>query len=159
LLVFLIDDGLLDGTTRAIATAADVSPQTASDLRARLVAEGIVTKTRRHHRWAAGGRKRALDLWLAGWNATLFPHLLVGRFRAGDRTLAAMEERFEKALGTASRWRWGGGAAAHRLTRFYRGDRTVLYVAEPGSDLPRKLALVPDRAGPIAIVRAPGELA
>jgi hypothetical protein len=160
LLALLIDPELLDGTTRAIASAAgDISPQTAADLRARLVEQGLLLRTRRHHRWSPTGRKHALDLWLTGWTSTLFPRLLVGRFRARTRDLPVLESQLAAAITPIAPWRWGGGAAAQRLTQFYRGEQTVLYVEQPPADLAKRLALVPDRAGPVVLARSPGPLA
>ncbi len=160
LLALLIDPALLDATTRAIAAAAgDISPQTAADLRARLVEQGLLLRTRRHHRWSSTGRDDAVDLWLHGWTTTLLPRLLVGRYRARTRDVATLEAQLASALEPIASWRWGGGAAAQRLTQFYRGDRTVLYVEDPPADLAKRLALVPDRAGPIVLMRSPGPLA
>ena len=160
LLALLIERDLLDGTTRAIASAAgDISPQTAADLRARLVEQGLLLRARGHHRWSPTGRKHALDLWLTGWTTTLFPRLLVGRFRARTRDLPTLEAQLAAALTPITPWRWGGGAGAQRLTQFYRGEQTVIYVQESPTDLAKRLGLVPDRAGPVVLVRSPGTLA
>src|SRR5262245_1723517 len=56
-------------------------------------------------------------------------------------------------------WRWGGGAAAQRLTRYYRGEKTVVHVAEAPLDLPKLLRAAPDRNGPLTILRVPGPVA
>ena len=160
LMALLIDPNLLDGTTRAIASAAGgISPQTSADLRARLVEQGLLLRTRHRHRWSPTGRKHALDLWLTGWATTLFPRLLVGRFRARARDLPTLESQLAATLTPDTSWRWGGGAAAQRLTQFYRGEQTVLYVEEAPADLAKRLALVPERAGPVVLVRSPGALA
>lgn len=156
LLALLLDEALLEKSTRAIAEAAgNISPQTAADLRARLLAQGDVLRTRGAYRWSPNGRARALDGLLGGWSATLVPHLLLGRFRARERELAALEARLSKTLDAIAPWRWGGGAAAQRLTGFFRGDDTTIYVADPPADLARQLGLVPDREGPIALLSAP----
>lgn len=160
LLALLIEPELANATTRAIAQAAGgMSPQTASDLRTRLVERGVLLRARGRYRWATDGWRTAFDLWLAGWTASLLPRLLVGRYRARERDLSALEMRLTPALDAATAWRWGGGAAAHRLTGYFRGDRTVVYVENPSADLPRRLGFVPDATGPIALVRAPGPLA
>ncbi len=154
LLALLLDAVLLDASVRAIGAEAAVSPQTASDLRARLVEQGLVLRARGHHRWSPTGRRRALDPWLAGRASTLRPHLLVGRFRAKETTPAALEARLADAL-RGSTWRWGGGAASQGLTGFYRGAQTALYVEGATTELARRLALVPDRAGSVERLRSP----
>lgn len=160
LLALLIEPDLVNATTRALAAqAGGISPQTAADLRARLVDQGLVLRVRRRHRWAPAGLRHALDLWLAGWSATLFPRLLVGRFRARERDVAALEPRLADALADGTPWRWGGGAAVARLTGHYRGDRTVVYLEDPPADLASRLRLVPDAVGPVLLVRTPGPLA
>lgn len=159
LLAFLIAPELIDGTTRAIGAAAGVSPQTAADLRARLVERGLILRVKSRLRWSLLGQKKALDLWLAGWSTTFFPHLLIGRFRAREQDVSVLEQRLAAALSGTTSWRWGGGAAALRLTHYYRGEQTVLYVDQPPADLARRLGLVPDREGPVVLMRMPGPLA
>jgi hypothetical protein len=53
-----------------------------------------------------------------------------------------------------------GGAACDRLTGHFRGDDTLVYVAEwPGSALATKLRLLPDPTVSVSFARAPGPLA
>ena len=83
----------------------------------------------------------------------------VGRFRAKQHTADAIEADLAPRLAALGEWRWGGGAGAQRLTGYYRGDRTIIYVREADPAAVRKLPLVPDPAGDVALVRAPGPLA
>lgn len=156
LLALLLDPELLAKSTRAMSAAAGgVSPQTAADVRARLVARGDVLVARGARRWSPTGRRRALDLLLEGWSTVMIPSLAVGRYRARERGLPELEARLARELDAVGAWRWGGGAAAQRLTKFYRGDDVTLYVADPPVDLARRLGLVSDREGPVVIHRAP----
>jgi hypothetical protein len=156
LLSLLVRPGLLDAASRTIAAAADVAPQTANDVRRRLVADGLVLETRAGFRWTPGRRKDAVAMWIAGFGTTLSPTLAIGRFRSQDRTSADLEARFEPILDAACEWRYGGGAAANRFTHHYRGDRTILYTHGAPADLWSKLRLVRDASGPILLARAPG---
>ncbi|MBI5490298.1 MAG: hypothetical protein HY905_23380 [Deltaproteobacteria bacterium] len=52
-----------------------------------------------------------------------------------------------------------GGAAAHRLTGYYRGDQTLLYFADPPPSPAKQLRLVPDAEGDVWLARSPGPLA
>jgi hypothetical protein len=159
LLALLIQPELIDSPSRTIASATGVSPQTANDLRRRLVELQIVLKTRDHHRWTPGRRKDALALWIAGYTTTLAPSLLIGHFRAQDRDPDLFERRIEPLLDGICEWRYGGGAAANRLTEYYRGERTNLYVHNAPVDLPTRLRLLRAADGPIVLARAPGKLA
>lgn len=156
LVALLLDPELVAKTTRAMAVVAGgVSPQTAADLRARLVARGDVLRAKGTWRWSPTGRRRALDLLLEGWSTVVIPALTVGRFRAREQALPELEARLTRELNGVGAWRWGGGAAAQRLTAFYRGDDVTLYVADPPPDLTRRLGLVSDREGAVVIYRPP----
>jgi hypothetical protein len=137
LLALLIQPELVDAPSRTIASEANVSPQTANELRRRLVEQHIVAYAGGHHRWLPSRKKDALSLWLAGFATALAPSLQIGRYRAQERD----------------------PAAAYRLTQYYRGDRTLLYVQDPPPDLTTRLRLVRDANGPIILARSPGRLA
>lgn len=159
LFALVADPALVGATARALAEAAGgVSPQTANDVRAKLVAGGVVLKAQGGMRWAPGRRKEALDIFLIGFPA-LMPNFLIGRFRAKQRTPEALEADLAPRLAVLGEWRWGGGAAAQRLTGLYRGDRTIVYLREPDAEAIRALPLIADPAGELTLTRAPGPLA
>jgi hypothetical protein len=116
-------------------------------------------RIKKGYAWTPVGQKRALDLWLAGYATTVRPSLLVGTYRTQDADADALEARLTPLLDKSVVWRWGGGAAAQRLTRYYRGEKTVVHVAEPPPGLPRVLRAVPDRNGTLTILRSPGPAA
>lgn len=159
--VLLVEPDLVRESTRKIAEAAGgVSPQTVNDVRERLVQRGILLQTRSGFRWALPRRREAFELWLAGFSATLFPRLLKGRFRAREIDPDRLEQELRPHLDQIGDWRWGGGAAAMRLTKFYRGEQTIVYFKEAlPADTARRLHLIPDRNGPLALVQSPGPLA
>ncbi|MBC7172157.1 MAG: hypothetical protein H5U40_07025, partial [Polyangiaceae bacterium] len=155
----LAEPELARATTRALAAAAGgVSPQTARDARAKLAEDGILLATRTGMRWAAGGWKRALELFLVGFPA-LGSGLTMGRYRARERAPEALERELEPRFGALGEWRWGGGAAAARLDGHYRGDRTIVYFRDEAPIDDRQLPLVPDPNGNVVLMRAPGPLA
>jgi hypothetical protein len=156
LFALLVKPDLIVASSRAIASEADVSPQTANDLRAWLLEQGLVLEAGGRRRWAPGRRKDAVLLWLAGFTTTLGPSLMIGHFRAKEREPRELERRIEPQLDASCEWRYGGGAAATRLTGHYRGDRTVLYVRDAPPDLSNRLRLVRDMSGPITLQRGPG---
>lgn len=158
LLALMIRPELIDTPSRTMAAEAGVSPQTANDLRKYLVEQGLVLATRNRYRWAPARRRDAVMLWVAGFSTTLAPSLAIGRFRAKESNAEELEKRIEPILTDACEWRYGGGAASQRLTGYYRGDRTVLYVRNPPGDLANRLRFIKDDAGPILLARDPGRL-
>jgi hypothetical protein len=159
LLAMMIQRELVDAPSRAIAAEAGVSPQTAIDLRKHLVAQGYVLRTRNHHAWAPGREREVMTLWLTGYSTTLAPSLAIGRFRAKEADTEALERRIEPILEGTGAWGYGGGAAAQRLTGYYRGDRTILYMTDAPADLATRLRFAKDESGPISLARAPGRVA
>jgi hypothetical protein len=152
------DPTLVQATTRALAQAAgSVSPQTAADMRAKLIASAIVFKTKGGFRWAPGGRKQLLDMFLFS-----YPHLAsgfrIGRFRARQHDIGQLEAELVPRLDALGEWRWGGGAAAQRLTKYYRGDRTIVYLHGGNAAVAPRLQLVPDSSGDVILIRSMGPL-
>ena len=162
LFAMLVQPELTRATARAIAEAAGgVSPQTAIDTRARFVDRGILLDTSRGAAWAPRGWKDALDLFVQGFTATLSPQLAIGRYRAMQREPDALEAELQVRLAGLGdvEWRWGGGAASARMTGYFRGDQTIVYVKEARHGLAKLLQLRPDSAGPVRLAVAPGPLA
>jgi hypothetical protein len=163
LLALRAEPQLVTATTRQLSAAAGhVSPQTAADVLKRLLAAGILLRSRGTIRWAPGGRKLALD-WLVAGIPVLATSTLIGRFRAKTTNLRELEEELTGGLASLeSPWRWGGGIACQHLTGFYRGDRTVVYIHRPNQESTRpltRLPLIPDPNGPVALYNAPGPVA
>src|SRR5205085_2208397 len=55
-------------------------------------------------------------------------------------------------------WAFGGGAAAWRMTGFYRGLETVVHVERMSLHALRQLRAVRAEDGPLTILRTPGTL-
>jgi hypothetical protein len=159
LFALLVQPELIDDSARAMAAVAGVSPQTANALRHSLVERGLVLEAGKKHRWAPGRRAEVVDLWLHGFATTLAPSLLIGHYRAREEDPRALEARIIPILDATGEWRFGGGAAAMRLTGYYRGDETVIYFRDPPPDLAERLRFIPDERGPIAIARPPCDVA
>jgi len=156
LFALLAQPTMIDATARVLGSAAGVSPQTASDVRYRLVELGLLLHTKKRTAWAPNRIQDAQSLWLSGFTATLAPSLLIGRFRARETDPNELENRIESQLDTLCNWRYGGSAACMRLTGFYRGTRTVIYAFDPPANMPSQLQLVRDSKGPVVLMHAPG---
>jgi hypothetical protein len=160
LFALLAEPNAVQSTTRELAAlAGGVSPQTAADVRATLLERGMLLGRNRSVMWPPGGWKRAHELWLHGFSTALASTLQLGTFRAKNRDVAALEANLAPALDRVGPWLWGGGAASDRLTGYFRGDRTVLYLEKATSTIGAQLGLLPDARGNVVIAQAPGPLA
>lgn len=156
LFTVLAEPALLSAPVRTLAAAAGVSRQPVMTLRERLVELGLVVRGKKGHMWTPQGRRKALDLWLAGYATSVRRGLLVGTYKTQDANPDAREQRIAPILDKLGPWRWGGGAASHRMTGYYHGERTVVHVADPPADLQRRLRAVPASDGPVVVLRSPG---
>jgi hypothetical protein len=147
---------LLSATVRTLAEKAGVSRQPAVWMREEMVKLGYVVRGPKGYVWAAQGVKRALDLWLAGYVTLVRPKLLIGAFRTQDPNPSVLESRIVPVLDRIGGWRWGGGAAAHRLTGYFRGDKTVVHLEHWPAGLSGDLHAIPDADGPLVLLRSPG---
>ena len=157
----LVDPALINEPTRKIAElAGGLSPQTVNDIRRGLVERGLVLHSRKQYRWTPGRKTQVLDLWLAGFVTTLWRTLRIAPLRSQVQDPEELERQLGPVLDKIGAWRWGGGAAAHRLTGYYRGDTTLIYFQEAAPrDIVKRLRLVPDTRGNVVLARVPGPLA
>jgi len=162
LFALLAKPELTTATARVLADeSGGVSPQTAIDTRARFAERGILNETSHGFVWSTRGWKDALELLVHGFTTTLAPRLVVGRYRSVHRDVAALEAALEHRLSAVQDldWRWGGGAASARLTDYFRGDQTVVYVTKAEPTLAKQLQLRPDREGSVRLYTSPGPVA
>jgi hypothetical protein len=83
---------------------------------------------------------------------------MVGAFRTPDEDPEALERRIEATFGETATWAFGGGAAAMRLTGFYRGPETVLHVVTWRREDAARLRAVRATRGGLMVLKAPGEI-
>jgi hypothetical protein len=158
LFAILVRPALLNAPIRTLAEAAGVARATAADRLAQLREQGLVFEMNREKRLAEP--RRILDRWLKGYETQVRPRLLIGRYRTQDRDPNALEQRIEQELGNDLGWAWGGGAAAYRLTRYYRGPDTTVHIQpDPGIDVVKRLRALRANDGPLILMRAPGPIA
>lgn len=158
LFAFLAEPVLLNAPVREVAARAGVSRQAVLDLKDRLADALYVGRTFTETSWIPRRLRDALALWLHGYETTVRPSLLCGTYRTKEADPSVLEERVTNSLAPGS-YRWGGTAAAFRLTGHYRGERSVLHVErEPPPDLGRQLRALSDPQGNLLVLRAPGKL-
>lgn len=159
LFTYLAVPKLLDAPVRTASDAAGISRQAMFDMRRRLLEEGAVVRTRAGLRWVPKRRLEELQRWLIGYKTIVRPALFIGSYRTQDETPEALEQRVERVLSAEHcDWALGGTAAAFRLTKHYRGEKTVVHVDDPPATLTRTLRALPDSAGPLVLLSAFGNL-
>jgi len=151
LLALLADRELAKAPVRELAEQAGAGKSTASNVLRQLRDDGrlIVTGTSVHL------KDSLWDTFAVGYGESLRSSWVHGRFRAQDKDLAALEERFARTLSDELTWAWGGGAAADRLTSYYHGPEVMLHLATIPDGLPQRLRLLGAQDGPIVLVRTP----
>lgn len=135
---------LIGASQRDIAAAAGTSKQPVADLLRRLVEERILVRRGREHVWTRGPDATLLERWVAGYESTLRPSLLVGRYRLPVREPTEIEGWLEEHVEEA---RFGGTAGAYRLVGHYRGPLTVAHLGPPSEPLRRRLKALASEEG------------
>jgi hypothetical protein len=153
----LVRPSLLNAPVRALAKAAGVGTATVADRLAQFRREGLVHETDHERRLTEP--RRLLDVWLKGYETLVRPKLLIGRYRVPDPDPEALERQVEATLGGKTLWGFGGGAAAHRLTGYYRGPDTIVHLQTPDRDVAKGLRALGADDGPLILLRAPGAIA
>ena len=88
------------------------------------------------------------------------PRRMVGRYKTLEPDPLRLEERTEEILGEAgTQWGWTGGAAAMKLTGFYRGVETVLAADQLPENFFKELRALPAQDGNFTVLKAAGNLA
>ena len=157
LFALLVKPGLLNAPLRQLAEAAGVATATAANRIAQLRKDGLVDQ--RGDVKALTRPRRMLELWLKGYETFVRPKLLIGRFRTQEQDPRAIEHLVEQALGRATMWAFGAGAAADRMTGYYRGPETVVHVQHPNIDVAKRLHALRAEDGPLILIQAPGPVA
>jgi hypothetical protein len=144
-------------TVRELAAAAGVSKSKAASARRDLVREGTIREVQ--GQFHAANAQDLADQLLSGYRQTLRPRLVIGRFRPPERNIDDFLARLRKeAKADDFRFSLSGGPAAYQLQKFYKGPHTPIFVRPATSDLPRQLRLLPDREGPVTLLKAFGDL-
>ena len=152
------------GHAIALITSAISRAGPASHARETLVPENVLERcagARLIHRTRTGTtivrRRELLDRWLSSYADILRPAWTVGRYRTQITDPELLEREIANAFGDHV-WALGGGAAAWRMTHYYRGPDTVLHVHELPSDALKAIRAIPARDGTLTILRVPGDV-
>ena len=156
LFAILAKPDVLNEPVRRVAELAGVGKTAVANTMLKLEEEGLVGKGKRHR--VVLNRKQILERWLVGYVNMVRPRLTLGRFRTAERDPERLEAEIEKQLTGRVEWAWGGGPAAFRLDRYYRGTETILHITEGFEKLPMLLQALPDKNGFLTVLLPPGPL-
>lgn len=144
-------------SVRQLADLAGLSKSNVAKLRRQLIDRGTLRQVNK--RIEQADPKNLEDELLRGYELALRPKLYVGRFRAPETSLdLILTNARETFTALAVRWSLTGSAGAYALQHFYRGMELALFV-DPFSDaLRRRMRLIPDKTGPLILLRPFGSL-
>lgn len=156
----LAGDELLGRTVRDVAAVTNVSRHAAHSLLARLREEGLLVRTGRSaHGFVPGGREACIDRLAVGWADVLRSRLLVGRFRLRESDPDAAAALVAQALRAAGvPFGFGGARGSARWLQYLQSNETIVHAASFGPDIVQGLGAVPDRNGPLTVVRTMSQL-
>lgn len=144
-------------TVRELAAKAGVSKSKAARTRKDCLKDRTIRDLGDSYR--ISDPQELADQLLSGYRQTLRPKLMIGRFRAQQRALEGFLGQLREATRPGDpKYALSGGAAAYRLQGFYSGPSATVFVQWSTEDLLRRLRLLPDRDGPITLLRGFGEM-
>lgn len=147
----LLDKELINETQREIARRAGVALGNIPRVIDGLLETGYLVRKDKNS-YAFMDRKALLEKWMAAYEDTLKPSLVLGRYRwepKGEQDPEAWKQLpidYRQA-------QWGGEAAGDLLTQYLRPEILTLYTSERRNALMTKYRLVPDEQGAIRVFR------
>ena len=139
-------------TVRQLAEASGVGKSNVATIRKQLVDEGILTRT-----FHLRDGKELEGQLLRAYEQALRPKLLINRFRAAESSTKQFLKKIRDTFAKASlKWSLTGGPAAFELQRFYKGPEIPIFVESLGEATLRELRVLPDRNGPLILLRTFG---
>lgn len=141
---------------RRLEAAAGISKSRAAQARQQLLAEGLVTH--KGNDYQLGPRDLLAERLSSGYAQVLRPKLSIGRFRFAEKTAELFLTRLKNSAPPGVRYALTGGPAATVLQRFYRGPDVSMFIDPASRHTAQELRLLPDREGPVTLLRAFGEV-
>lgn len=140
-------------TVRDLASAAGISKSKVAQLRAQFVHDRLLILRGGEEKFQiAPALKESL---IAGYSQVLRPRILLGRYRHADKTTEEFLTRLSQAA-TEHKIAYAltGGPAADALLHLYRTPDVPLFVRTNDATTMRNFRLMPDRKGPVTLLRA-----
>jgi len=144
-------------SVRQLAEASGLGKSNVANVREQLVERGVLKKSEKG--FDIRDKSRLPEELLRGYELALRPKLLVGRFRSAESGIDGMLVHLREALRERSvRWSVTGGPAAQLLQKFYQGLELPIFLDSFSDQLRQKLKIVPDKSGPIIVLRSFGTI-
>jgi hypothetical protein len=142
---------------RRLEVVAGISKSKASQARRQLLAEGLLNYKGKEYQ--LGAKDLFVDRLTSGYAQVLRPKLVIGRFRFCEKTAELFLTRLKSTRPAGVRYALTGGAAATVLQRYYRAREVSMFIEPAHRSTAQELRLLPDREGPVTLLRAFGEMA
>jgi len=156
LFTFAADSTSANWTVRQLAEASRVGKSNVSKIRRQLVDRGVLGHTQSGFQILNQGALQ--DQLLQGYEYALRPMLLLGRFRSAEGPETIVPAIRVLLADQSVKWSLTGGPAAFELQHFYRGTETPVFVERWPESMAKRLRLIPDKSGPLLILRSFGNL-
>lgn len=141
---------------RDLADRAGVSKSTAAATRRRLLADRTIRAVNGQFRFC--DPRDYVDQLVSGYRQILRPRLMIGRFRAREKRIEDFLVRLQReAPAHGFEFALTGGHASYKIRQYYKGPTATIFVRPVMQDLPRRLELLPDREGPILLLKSFGD--
>ena len=141
-------------TVRDLAAAVGLSKSKVAELRLQFAHQGIFTARRSEK--SPGITRELGERLISGYDQILRPKLMIGRYRFQEPSIDQFVARL--ALEGAAQkipYALTGGPAADAMQHFYRSSEVPVFL---GVEHHRRLRLLPDRTGPIVLLKPFGNL-
>lgn len=140
-------------TVRDLAAAAGISKSKAAQLRTQFVHDQLVIPRSGEGKFQiTPALKESL---ISGYSQILRPKILLGRYRHADKTAEEFLDRLSReAVEHKIGYALTGGPAADALLHTYRTPEVSLFARANDTATLRQFRLLPDRQGPVTLLRA-----
>jgi len=105
-----------------------------------------------------GAKDLLAERLTSGYVQVLRPKLVIGRFRFSEKTAELFLMRLKSNRYPGIRCALTGGSAAIHLQNFYRAPEVSMFIEPAHRRMAQELRLLPDREGPVTLLRAFGEV-
>jgi hypothetical protein len=151
---FAVDPKSATWTVRDLARAAGISKTKVAQLRRQFIREQILAGESEFRM-----TPEISDRLVSGYGQLLRPKLLLGRYRYPDSSVDQFLARLsESTQEQKMSYALTGGPAAEAMQHFYHGPEVPVFLNLPDTGIQRALRLLPDRTGPVVVLKPFGQV-
>jgi hypothetical protein len=151
---FAVNPKSASWTVRDLARAAGISKTKVAQLRRQFIHERILTS-----KSELRVTPDIADRLVSGYGQILRPKLVIGRYRYPDSSVDEFLARLtETARAQKIPYALTGGPAADAMQHFYRSPDVPLFLDLADPRIQRALRLLPDRTGPVVVLKPFGAI-